>query len=150
MTRRLLPLAASLLGACRSENPVGFWDILSLELTWEGETQIQPDLGTLEVGEKDGSGGIVLRYEILDPATLASGADTAGGSADWMVPISPPIVTGGVPADWDDDDVYLDIGALRMQDIDIEDYQGTSMRVTCETARIETAYDLDAVLLLER
>jgi hypothetical protein len=145
----LLALAALALPGCRNENPIGFWDTLSLELTWEGETQLQEDLGTLEVGEKDGSGGIVLRYEILDPTTLATGTDTAGGSESWFVPISPPLVRGGMPADWADD-VYLDIGALRMQNIDIEDYQGTSMRVTCETAQIGNAYELAAVMELER
>jgi hypothetical protein len=147
---RALPLALLSLCGCRSENPIGFWDILSLELTWEGETQIQEDLGTLEVGERDGGGGVVLRYELLDPSTLATGADTAGGSDDWMVPMSPPFVGGGPPSDWDDEGVTLNLGPLRMSNIDVEDYRGTSMRVTCETAQIESAIDMDAVLELER
>lgn len=146
---RAAPLAALLLGGCLSENAIGFWDILSLELTWEGESQLQEDMGSIEVGEKDGSGGVVLRYEILDPTTVAV-ADTAGGAADWTVPISPPIVEGGPPADWDEEGVQLNLGRLRMTDIEIEDYRGTSMRVTCETAQIENAYDVDAVLELRR
>lgn len=150
MTSTVVPLALLLVG-CRNENPIGFWDILSLELSWEGETQVQEDLGTLEVGEKPGAGGVVLRYEILDPTTLAVGTDTAdGGSESWFVPISPPFIGPGVPADWDDEDVYMDIGPLRMQNIDVEDYKGTSMRVVCETAQIGNAYEMDAILELER
>lgn len=142
--------ALLLLGGCRNENPVGFWDILSLELSWDGETQVQEDVGTLEVAERDGSGGVVLRYQILDPSALAAGADTAGGSDDWTVPISPPFVGGGPPSDWGDEGVTLVLGDLRMIDIDIEDYRGTSMRVICETAQIVSAIDVDAVLVLER
>lgn len=87
---------------CRSKNPVGFWDIEELSIETPTVDGARLDAGTLEWTTKKAV-TVVLRYEILDPATVpgAAGATGATGATDtadpdegpaWMPPVTPPLL----------------------------------------------------------
>ncbi len=83
-------LACGLATGCRSRNPVGFWDIRSIDIETEAGEGSRGDCGTLEWTKSD-SITVILRYEVTDPAE-APAADTADADGPtWMAPISPPL-----------------------------------------------------------
>ncbi len=127
--------------------------MVSLELEYEGDTQVVEDLGTWELGERDGTGGSVLRYTILDPTSVAAGTveDTAGeplGEGSWFAATYPPILGYG-PTE-DRKKLTFNLGMLRFVEAEITSYRGGRMVVFEEGTNIGNAVGVDATLTLER
>jgi hypothetical protein len=119
-TALILALAMAPLSACKSSNPVGFWDIVSLEIEWGGDSQVQEDVGTMEWTEND-TVDWVLRYDIVRPAE---------GVDDWTEPLSPPLLGAGA---WDKNTLLT----IMMDDLSILNahqtrYKGTEMTYTVD------------------
>lgn len=147
-------LLAALLTGCSGVNPLGFWDITRLDLTYQGETQTIEDLGTFEMGEL-GGGGIVTRYRLLDPTLVAGGydGDTGGWAAEegsWFVPLTQPDLHFAPSEGAEKNSLSFIIGQLRVVDAPIEKYRGATMQVWEEEANLGQAVPISARFYLQR
>ena len=146
----LLAAACLALPGCKSTNPTGFWDLVSLEVVpAEGEGQLQADVGTMEWDERT-SMHAVFRYwpGVAGQPLKDVYGDTDGTLAeDWLTPASPPILASGYVSE--NKMFNLNIGLLATYDATMTSYSGTSMSFEALDARIE-GWPVELYFELER
>lgn len=134
-----LVASALLLGACRSTNPIGFWDLVRLEVSGGSHPdQEQLDVGTMEWDERDNL-YLVFRYVPGvpgQPLQLVGQTHPEEGSLaeDWLTPTAPPILASGSAPENKSFSAF--VGELSTGATEMTSYQGDAMTFVAPDARI--------------
>ena len=153
LLHELLALGAAgamALSGCKSTNPTGFWDLVSLEVVpAEGEGQLQTDVGTMEWNEQDAVHAVFRYWPGIagEPLQDIYGDTTGELGTDWLSPTSPPLLASGYASE--NKMFNLNIGLLATYDATMTEYHGTSMSFEALDARIN-GWPVELYFELER